>query len=151
MPRHPTKPCAGCPFARVTEVDIPGTVGGSPPEIYVGQAFGPFFLPCHSAEGYRDNATVHGAPECAGAAIFRSNAGWATPGRLPAALHHLPADHEVCFSSPEELIAHHWGITLDQAKDILVMSPPDKLFRREFDRAMKEKGDKAITMVPRRT
>ena len=57
------------------------------------------------------------AAGCAGAAKYRANTG---SGKL---LHpnigRLPEDHEAVFSSPQELIAHHRGISIEEAKELL--------------------------------
>jgi hypothetical protein len=99
-------PCPGCAFRR----DItPGALGGGTPEQFIGQAHGPFQIPCHAHYGERSYSEVHAEceeiPQCAGAAIYRANVGVAEA--LPAQLHKLPADKENVFATPAEFIAHH--------------------------------------------
>lgn len=99
-------PCPSCAFRR----DItPGALGGSTPETFIGQAHGPFQIPCHTHYGERSYSEVHAQceaiPQCAGAAIYRANVGVAEA--LPEQLHQLPADKQLVFASPAEFIAHH--------------------------------------------
>ena len=100
-----TKSCAACPFSRTS---IPGSLGGSPITTYLGQAQGPFFLPCHMPWDYKgndaelDGETMH----CAGAAIFRANVGVAE--KLPWKLLKLPAkSDDNVFRSYLEFVMHH--------------------------------------------
>ncbi len=123
------KPCAECPFSRAV---TPGTVGGSDPTVYVGQLIGPFLLCCHMDPKY-DGKKKGMQPEvaqCAGAAIMRANVGVAPT--MPEALHALPADKELVFSSFEELLAHHRRCTIFEAADELRETPPDILLQIEF-------------------
>ena len=116
------KPCQDCPFRRGVE---PGTLGGSPPDVFIGQIAGPFVLNCHKAEGYRDllrDVTVEKAretPLCAGAALFRANlrdnAALSSLCLLPPELMTLPPDHDAAFSSLEEFVAWHLGISTAEA------------------------------------
>lgn len=109
-----TKPCKGCPFSRNTE---PGSLGGSAPEVYIGQSEGPFWLPCHNSKGYRGNSTNYGeVTQCAGAAIYRSKIGVAD--KMPAALLTLDADNDEVFNSHAEFLAHHSGLTLEEAEEL---------------------------------
>lgn len=105
MSNQHTKACKSCPFSRQCE---PGELGGSEVGTYVGQAVGPFFLPCHSAKGYKGNNTTleSGAPQCAGAAIFRANIGRSE--LMPGPLLKLFADSDPnVFDTLQEFIAHH--------------------------------------------
>jgi hypothetical protein len=105
MRNQHAKACESCPFSRRCE---PGELGGSPVETYVGQVVGPFFLPCHSAKGYKGKATTleSGAPQCAGAAIMRANIG--RDELMPGPLLRLfgSSDPNV-FADLEEFIRHH--------------------------------------------
>ena len=98
-------------------------------ERFVGQASGMFSLPCHMPhafkEWYKDPSVC---VACAGAAIYRSNVGYDLPSHIPR----LPADHETVFSSPEELLAHHRGISLEEATARLKETTPDDLRRIEL-------------------
>jgi hypothetical protein len=124
------RPCDKCPFSRAI---APGGTGGADPLVYVGQAFGPFWLPCHKASGFDERGRCNiGAeiPQCAGAAIYRANAG--TAARLPAQLHALPADPVAVFASPAELVAHHMEISRDEAEAILQRRTPLELLKAEL-------------------
>jgi hypothetical protein len=124
------KPCKGCPFRRDTPA---GDLGGSPTTTYVGQAHGPFWLPCHNSAGYgpetRRDPTHH---QCAGAAIFRANTGRAE--LMPPALLHLPADTTEVFGSYAEFVAHHEEMSVEMAKTCLEILPPDRLMVCELSR-----------------
>ena len=121
------KPCAECPFSRAI---APGGTGGADASVYVGQAAGPFFLPCHMDPKYEENKRSPELLQCAGAAIFRANIG--VDYRLPPALLHLSQDHKFVFSTPAELIAHHREISLHTAEDFMSSHPVDRLLETEF-------------------
>ena len=123
--QHPTKPCKTCPF----RVDAPpGELGGSPSFRFIGQAFGPFYLPCHAQPGY--DTLADDQLECAGAAIFRANCG------LPPVkgLHVLPPGPEA-FSSPATFLAYHESVTLDAADELLKRVTPERLCQIELQRS----------------
>lgn len=124
-----TSPCGECPFNRKV---TPNALGGSPPEMYVGQAAGPFFLPCHSTHDYTDPVARQDLTnsQCAGAAIFRANVG--VDRRLPAALLHLPKDTQKVFATFEEFYAHHKKISLEEAKRLLEEKGPGQYLIDEF-------------------
>lgn len=101
------EPCPECPFNRKVK---PGTLGGSPVQVYAGQINGPFVLACHMHVNFDDpnwraELNYTNTPQCAGAAIFRANLG--VSHRMPAALPRLPANHEQVFSTMSEFVEHH--------------------------------------------
>lgn len=115
------KPCDECAFARTCK---PGLLGGSPPEVYIGQCEANFKIPCHKrysvepgSEDWKRN--VANDPECVGYAIFRANIGKAEKRGLLS----MPANKELCFASYAEFFAHHCGVMLDKAKAFLTMYP----------------------------
>ena len=127
------KPCPACPFTRSCER---GVLGGSPPEIYMGQAFAPFQLPCHmhyepDHPGWK--AECFDKPQCAGAAIFRANMG--ISGELPQALHRLPSDHQQVFSNHFEFFMHHKRINFDEARHQFRLKPLSSLVQEQLSRA----------------
>ena len=130
------KPCKECPFARTIE---PGRLGGSPPEVYVGQAVLPFWLPCHESANYEGKASdVNQVQECHGAAIFRAN----IKDRIIAdndALLHLPEDRESVFASLAEFYAHHHGISVRVAEWVLT----DDCVRRLAESARNDRNVRA--------
>lgn len=128
--KHCTKPCPACPFSRAV---APGALGGSPVEVYVGQAHGPFVLPCHAAAGYSPATTTPDTPQCAGAAIFRANLGLA--GLMPPGIHRLPADVEAVFADVGEFIAHHVEQPLEVVYEILGKFPPADMLARQLARS----------------
>lgn len=130
MPCRET-PCPQCPFARSTTKAYLDTQGDNG-ERFIGQALGPFTLPCHMQQEFvewRTNPT--GCKACAGAAIYRGHMGYVLPPCLPV----LPADHEKIFSSPAQLLAHHRGIALEEAEQRLRETTPTELLRVELRKA----------------
>lgn len=125
-------PCKACPFSRKCE---PGATGGSDPTVFIGQAFGPFWLPCHKTCDFSDPDWKKdlSVQQCAGAAIFRTNINrW---HGMPSQLLRLPENKDLVFSSPEELLAHHKGITLEEAVKELKVRSPHALMIEEFIKA----------------
>jgi hypothetical protein len=131
MSKDMPAPCKNCPFSPNT---APGYLGGSQPEVYIGQAFGPFRLPCHLH--YRSDAPdwkeqTMEVSQCAGAAIFRANVG--VTAYLPDELHKLPPSGDA-FKSAIHFLAHHRGISLEEAQAALRDTPPHELLRRELSK-----------------
>lgn len=127
-----TECCGQCPFARSTPKTYLDTRGQNG-ERFAGQAAGPFMLPCHMTAEFPDFREHPEAPPlCAGAAKYRANAGYA--GYLPPGLGQLPPDHEAVFSNPAELLAHHEGITVEQAQENLGLNPVHHMTLREIAR-----------------
>lgn len=122
-------PCPECPFSSDCN---PGDTGGSDPTRFIGQAVGPFFLPCHMDPGYEKDRYNLGLLQCAGAAMFRANIGVAS--LMPPQIHALPAS-EKAFGSPVELLAHHLKISLTEAVELLEKRPLDVLLKEEFERS----------------
>jgi len=124
-----TKPCKDCPFSKRSQ---PGALGGSPPDVYIGQVNGPFLLPCHKHCDFDDpewrtpDKQAH-TQQCRGAAIFRTHQGIDVPGTLLK----LPADEDV-FADEAEFLAHHTGVELQTAKAVITPQVIDKLVRREL-------------------
>lgn len=110
MKGDPAVPCRGCPYGRAT---APGALRGNDPGRFLGQAVGPFVMPCHQAADrvcWRENFT---GPECAGAAMFRDLLGVAE--RLPVELRRMTGDPLVVFSDPVEYVAYHRACTMQEA------------------------------------
>lgn len=132
MTKHLPSPCPACPFRK----DIkPGALGGSAPEVYIGQAYGPFLLPCHQACDFTDpewKAKVINTPQCAGAAIFRTHVD--VDKQMPPGIHKLPANPAV-FDSAIEFMSHHKGIGPFEALRQLQASPPAILAIRQLGRS----------------
>ena len=141
MSKNQVSPCAQCSFRRDTP---PGNLGGSPPEVYIGQIEGPFMIPCHMLCNFDDpkwREKAFKTGQCAGAAIFRANMGL-PPGPVPINL--LPPDHTTVFSDYAEFLAHHKGISEGAAGlELLKTSPMDHLKRELSDpRIMLKKVEK---------
>jgi hypothetical protein len=144
-------PCDKCPFNRACP---PGALGGSPPEVYIGQAEAGFIVPCHKTIDYADPAWKVKAlecPQCAGYSIYRANnalgpglavrrPGWVGPMELPP-------NHEAVFSSHVEFYTHHMGISIEHAKEYLDNIKPVELARWQMSlssvqvRGVKRKDD----------
>jgi hypothetical protein len=126
------KACATCPFSKRS---TPGELGGSPVEMFVGQAYGAFWLPCHEAVDYSDPnwKQKYEAAQCAGAAIYRSNC---HPAKRPVALLNLPADSdENVFKSPAEFVAHHMRVSIGMADTLVKVITPESLHEIECKKA----------------
>lgn len=126
------KPCKDCPYSRTV---IPGALGGSDPEVYIGQGQGSFWLPCHKTCDFSDpnwKTDYQSTQQCAGAAMYRANIG--RDKTLSPQLLRLPPS-ELAFGSPEELYAHHKGISIEGAKLHLRANPPDRLMAIEYYKA----------------
>lgn len=131
MSRDPKKPCRECAFSRSV---TPGALGGSEPEVYIGQTNGPFYIPCHchyksDTPDWKEKALK--APQCAGSRIFRAN----IDNMNHPSLLGLEADHEAVFSTPAEFVAHHKQITVEQAQAELDRQTPDDLTLMEMMKA----------------
>ena len=137
MKQH-TKPCSTCPFRRDC---VPGELGGSPVETFIGQAFGAFWIPCHECIDYTDPnwREQYHAGQCAGAAIYRNNC---HPAERPDMLLVLPASMDLVFASPAEFMAHHHGISEREAMDRLYRYTPQRHWLSEMMRS----GAKLIKM-----
>ncbi len=112
MNQHHT-PCKQCPFRRV---GLPGYLGGSTPETFMGQAHGEFYLPCHMTY-INGNPREFASPQCAGAAIYRANVCKAPRSAFTL---QLPADKDKVFAAPAEFIAFHKRITVAEAEQQLL-------------------------------
>lgn len=136
--RDPKKACSECVFNRKCE---PGALGGSDVTVYIGQIYAPFAIPCHLHCDFNDpewklKAGPGQTPQCAGTATFRANLGMKElRDQTPAwakLLTHEP-DHETCFSSYAEFMAHHTGMTVEQAEEAL-----SRRYYRPIDLALAE-------------
>lgn len=124
-------PCNNCPWMAYTE---PGALGGSPPETYIGQAYGPFLLPCHKACDFSDpdwKRKTEDAPQCAGAAMFRSHMG--ISAHLPTMLHSLDPQGPV-LDDPVKFYAHHKQISPEEALAELTERTPRDLLGAQLGR-----------------
>lgn len=128
------EPCPQCPFSRSV---TPGALGGTRPEAYVGQAAGPFTLPCHKHCDFDDpdwKAKAALTPQCAGAAIYRTHTGVAD--KMPEGIPVMPANPGV-FSSAAEFVAHHSGMPLAEAESIYSAGKIKSLAVEQLIRATK--------------
>lgn len=119
------KACAGCPFRRVNTNEKPNP-GGSHPFIYIGQARGPFWLPCHQDKNYvGKGSNPETVTQCRGAAIFRANCndGYTRPKELLQ----LSPNHEDVFSSEAEFAAHYLDVPLEQMNRVLTKEQMDRI------------------------
>lgn len=93
---------------------------------------GPFFLPCHMHTDFKDPGWKQDLqkPQCAGAAIYRSNQG--CDRLMPPQLHKLPRNEKLAFAGPEELLMHHLSASREEAQWILNETPPIDLLKAEL-------------------
>jgi len=139
-------PCSECPFARKS---TPGALGDKPgvgPGTFIGQAHGPSFLPCHLRYDDKPLHSRMDLPQCAGAAIYRANTD--TAKLLPAGLMELPADTELVFATPEEFLAHHGKMPLEDARKLLQIYPVEMLVHAQI-RIAENLG--RVMQVPKRS
>lgn len=124
------KACMGCPFKRVNTNEKPNP-GGSHPFVYLGQARGPFWLPCHNDKNYEgkgsDTETVS---QCRGAAIFRANCDM--PYGIPDKLLSLEKDTESVFASEAEFLSHYTDAPLHYCESLLTEEGLDDLMNTEI-------------------
>lgn len=123
-------PCSGCPFSRTGK---PSPTAVDPLRL-VGQAEGPFLLPCHQEPQYEEErqGRIYEKAQCAGAAVYRANRG--IGGLFPKSFHILDADAGKVFTTPAELVAAYKKIPLAEAEAILAENPPGELLQRELAR-----------------
>ena len=118
------KACSECPFNRKNVLGpTPAGLGNSRPEVYIGQAEGPFWLPCHMEKGYRGKDTgYHEVGQCRGAAIYRANLG--ISDRMPQQLLKLDKNTEDVFEDHAEFLMFYRGWSRQQAVEYLKLFPP---------------------------
>lgn len=129
--RNMPAPCNACPWMQTTP---PGALGGSPPETYIGQAYGPFVLPCHKACDFDDpdwKRKSMDVSQCAGAAMFRSRMGISPT--IPTFLHSLEPQGPV-LDDPVKFYAHHKQITPEEALAQLTERTPLHLLDEQLGR-----------------
>lgn len=125
------KPCKTCPFKKGTT--SPGLIGGSTPDVYIGQSQGPFFLPCHNSKGYAGKETTlesADTKQCAGANIFRANIG--VSERMPKGIAQLPKDLENVFSTREEFLSHYYTVSEEVIKSVFTETIYKELLIKEL-------------------
>lgn len=126
------KPCAGCPFARATSPEYLRSRGRDVRR-FIGQACAPFLLPCHHTADKEGWPLDPARPQCAGAAMYRDLTG--VSHRMPDALTRLRGDPTLVFATPAEYLAHHDGITVAAAEELLRANPPEAYFLAEWREA----------------
>ena len=127
--------CASCPWRRDSE---PGAIGSKEPaSTFIGQAHGPFLLPCHEAyeaamgrQGWRKEAD--NSVQCCGAATFRANVG--VDKLMPNGIHKVQADKENVFATAAEFLAHHEGKDVELCESVLQMVTPMDMCEREMSK-----------------
>lgn len=109
------KPCKGCPYRKDNNLNT-STPGSSSPAVYIGQAMGPFYLPCHEDKNYKGKKTDYSITgHCRGAASFRTHIG--VNGKMPEILSQ-EANYEDVFEDREAFLAHY----LEQPKELIAKS-----------------------------
>lgn len=137
--------CSTCPFSRSTPKEYLDSRGDNG-EAFIGQAVTNSLLPCHmmDAEG-QGIAHIHtGQDQCAGAAKFRANI--AVADYLTPALGRLPPDTENVFATPAELLAHHKGWALQEARRYMRYEKNEYLMAMEQMAIAKMKG--RVALIP---
>ena len=145
MDTHTTEMCSQCPFARKTPKTYLDTMGDNA-ERFAGQALGKFTLPCHMTRTFKGwRADPVNQTPCTGAAIYRTNCGYDHLKDMPQhILPMLPENKTDVFASPEELIAHHEGTSVEEAREHLRRKPLLSMLREELSKA-----DVDVIVVPK--
>ncbi len=97
-------------------------------ERFIGQSVGPFVLPCHMTKEFGefrerfDNDEP--SPHCVGAQIYRANIGVSHLLPEQATGEKVPTDYDTVFGGHDELLSHHRGITIEEAKQLLKETSP---------------------------
>jgi hypothetical protein len=132
MSKDRTKPCSECPFSKRNVLTKEKALGGAKPTVYIGQAMGPFLLPCHMDKNYKDKQTDYRvASACAGAATFRHNIG--VDIYMPAGINILPIDKELVFGSREEFLAHYLEVDIDTIRATITERDYADMFMTEVN------------------
>lgn len=124
------KACLGCPFKRVNTNEKPNP-GGSHPFVYLGQARGPFWLPCHQDKNYvGKGSNPETVTQCRGAAIFRANCedGYKRPDQLLV----REKDKEAVFESEAEFAGHYLDVPTPMMERMLTKETLDKMMMKEI-------------------
>jgi hypothetical protein len=91
-------------------------LGGSHPFTYIGQALGPFVLPCHLHCDFKDpewKAKAADTPQCFGASTFRANIG--AQMFMPPQFPRVEKNLNDVFASPAQFLAHHLKLSVPEA------------------------------------
>jgi len=142
MSEHKT--CSTCPFNRSVER---GALGGGNVMQFIGQANGPFYLPCHDVPGYTPENGRRGdmrGKQCVGAAKFRANL---DKQQDTAGIMRLPKDTETVFGTFAEFLSHHESVELEKCEAFMNNVKPDMMTQVEMYRA--GRGG-SIVAVPRK-
>lgn len=137
MAEPPKHPCPECPF--LTTV-TPGALGGGTIERFVGQAAGPFYIPCHMHIPYTTPGwTAHAIelPHCIGALNFRANTGLDQRFAPTLPLPRGEKDPRI-FASCADFARHH-GAAEARAQDFTRLSVVDHCCQVEM--AMVARGE----------
>lgn len=135
------KPCMGCPFKRhniaCADDDRRSHPGNSHPFVYIGQARGPFWLPCHQDKNYEGvGSNIETVGACRGAAIFRSNCD--SGYKMPEELLSLPADKENVFADEAEFVHHYLKdeapVSLETWRGLLSKQQLDEIMHHEINK-----------------
>lgn len=128
-------PCPQCPFSRATPKSYLDTKGDNA-QRFIGQSVGPYDLPCHMTKEFENffERFVNGeeTKPCIGARRYRANIG--VSHLLPFELTDmdLTTDFETVFGGHDELLAHHRGISIEEARKILADTPPSVMLSIEM-------------------
>lgn len=136
------RPCQSCPFRRGAGPRVAGKVD---PLRLVGQAAGPFSLPCHLDPDYGGaGSDPTGVTPCAGAAVYRANCSYPTPpGVAPG-----ERDTVTVYAGPVELAAGLYGCSEIDAAIVLLFNPVSYLLLLEL-RRVTAGGEGYVREVPK--
>ena len=126
-------PCTECPFNKNTKLSRHQALGGAEPEVYVGQIYGPFWLPCHMDKNYKSKESrPDEVTQCAGAAIFRANLGLSEI--MPDKMLKLEKHHPDVFESVQEFISYYLDVSIQEAEFLHKLFPPSVWMKAEMEK-----------------
>ena len=131
--RLPQEALKGCPYGRKTDRSYLKERGADVRR-FIGQAVGPFLLPCHTFADKENWPLDVARPQCVGAAMFRDAIG--VGDKMPAQLTRAKFDPEHVFGTLAEYLAYHDGCSVESAQRKIDRGLVAECFRLEYLRAM---------------
>jgi hypothetical protein len=134
------KSCNECPFSKSNILSKEKQLGGAAATVYIGQAQGPFVLPCHKHPKYDGkNTNYEEVIQCSGAAQFRANIG--VSDRMPDQLLKLPKSNDV-FESREKFLAYY----LDTTEDFINLMFTEQDYKNMLIKEIQDANAKIINL-----
>lgn len=110
------KPCKECPFNKKANLKT-DDLGGSAPEVYLGQLNSPFWLPCHLDKNYNGKqSNMDKVGVCVGAAMLRSTL--KTRYKFTSEFTPVIEKDSSSFDNCADFLSHYKNIPLEQAEKL---------------------------------